>query len=164
MAAARVHTYTTETVWTGNAGEGTRTYRSFDRLGDTTAPGRPVLEASADPAVSTRADTSRWNPELLLVASLSQCHMLWYLHFCSVNGVEVTAYRDPAEGSMEEEGARGGRFTRVVLRPQVEIADPAMTERALALHKDARQACYIANSVTFPVDHEPVVTVRPPTP
>ncbi|SFD27695.1 OsmC family protein [Streptomyces aidingensis] len=162
MASERVHTYTTETVWTGNAGEGTRTYRAFDRLADTTAPGRPVLPASADPGVSVRADGARWNPELLLLASLSQCHLLWYLHFCSVNGVEVTAYRDPAEAFMAEEGAKGGRFTRAVLRPRVEVADESMTERALALHKQAREACYIANSVNFPVDHEPAVTVRRP--
>lgn len=154
----RTHRYETTTRWTGNRGAGTATYRSYDRDHETEAEGRPPIPASADPGF--RGDPSRWNPELLLVASLSQCHMLWYLHLCAVGGVVVEDYVDEAEGTMAEDASGAGRFTQVVLRPRVVVAEGAMVQRALDLHAPASERCFIANSVNFPVRHEPQVAAR----
>ncbi|MFF0490590.1 OsmC family protein [Nocardia sp. NPDC004068] len=142
-----MHSYTVEIVWTG----ATTGYRAYSRNHEAYAPGRPPLPSSADPVVG-RGDDDRWNPELLLVASLSQCHMLWYLHLCTSAGIVVTGYRDEAVGSMDET-----RFQRVVLRPRVTITDPARVAEAGGLHGEAHRRCFIANSVNFPVEHEPEV-------
>ncbi|MFJ2953813.1 OsmC family protein [Streptomyces sp. NBC_00669] len=157
MPSARQHTYRTELVWTGNLGTGTDSYRSYRRTHEVTAPGTPVIAGSADPHF--RGDADRWNPEQMLLAALSQCHLLAYLHVCAVNGVVVTAYTDRADGTMAETSDGGGHFTEAVLRPEVEVADPAMAEKALALHERAHELCFIASSVNFPVRHEATVTV-----
>ncbi len=73
--------------------------------------------------------------------------------------VVVTSYEDDAAGTMKEDGNSGGAFTEVVLRPRVTVAEEAMIEAATAAHRQAREWCFIANSVNFPVRHEPVVTV-----
>ncbi|HET9656513.1 MAG TPA: OsmC family protein [Kineosporiaceae bacterium] len=153
----REHSYRTVVTWTGNQGTGTSTYRAYGRDHVVSAEGPPPIEATADPAF--RGDPARWNPEQLLVASLSQCHLLWYLHLCAADGVVVTAYVDRASGTMRDTGD-SGRFTEVVLRPEVTVTEADMTERAIALHADAHRACFIANSVNFPVRHEPSVVVR----
>jgi organic hydroperoxide reductase OsmC/OhrA len=157
MPSARQHTYETEVVWTGNLGTGTDTYRSYRRTHEVSAAGVPTIAGSSDPHF--RGDADRWNPELLLLAALSQCHLLSYLHVCAVGGVVVTAYTDHATGTMEETGDGGGHFTRALLRPQVEVASPEMADKALALHAEAHRLCFIAGSVNFPVDHEATVTV-----
>lgn len=154
---ARVHTYDTVVTWTGNLGTGTSGYRDYSRDHDVAADNRKTIAGSSDPAF--RGDPSRWNPEQLLVAALSQCHMLWYLHLCARAGVVVTGYVDHALGTMSETGD-GGRFTEVVLRPRVTVAAPAMVEAATSLHAEAHRACYLANSVNFPVRHEPRIEVQ----
>jgi organic hydroperoxide reductase OsmC/OhrA len=154
----RKHKYETHSIWKGDRGEGTADYRAYDRAYDTTAPGREPIRGSSDPAF--RGDAGRWNPELLLVAALSQCHMLSYLHRCAVNGVVVTEYEDTAEGVMVETPDGGGHFEDVVLRPVVTVAARNMAERAEALHEDASAVCFIASSVSFPVRHEPQTRVR----
>ncbi|MCB5909595.1 OsmC family protein [Streptomyces pinistramenti] len=156
MPRTAQHAYRTHVAWTGNTGSGTGTYRAYGRDHEVTAEGPPPLPGTADPAF--RGTTDRWNPEQLLLASLAQCHMLSYLALCALGGVVVTAYEDTADGTMTEDGAGGGRFTEVVLRPRVEVASAQMRERALALHGTAHEKCFIANSVSFPVLHEPVVT------
>lgn len=152
------HTYQVAVVWTGNRGAGTASYRAYDRANEVSADGRPTIEGSSDPEF--RGDPARWNPEQLLVAALSQCHLLWFLHLAADAGVVVTAYRDDAVGTMITDGTGGGRFTEVVLRPRVEVADGGMAGRAAALHERANELCFIANSVAFPVRHEPVTTIR----
>ncbi len=156
MAGKREHHYAVQVEWTGNLGQGTAGYRSYSRDHLVTAGAKPPIAGSSDPAF--RGDPDRWNPEDLLVASLSACHKLWYLHLCSDAGITVLAYRDGAEGTMAE-GAGGGRFTRVTLRPQVTVKAGDDTARATALHHEAHRLCFIANSVNFPVDVEPVVTI-----
>jgi organic hydroperoxide reductase OsmC/OhrA len=155
----RTHAYDTVVTWTGNRGTGTSGYRDYSRDHEATAGDCTVIAGSSDPAF--RGDRSRWNPEQLLVVSLSQCHLLWYLHLCADAGVLVTAYVDRAHGTMAEHGT-GGKFTEVVLSPEVTVAEPGMVASALRLHDDAHRACYIANSVNFPVRHEPQVHVRQP--
>ncbi|MFH8382063.1 OsmC family protein [Kitasatospora sp. NPDC018058] len=153
---ARQHEYTAEISWTGNRGTGTSDYRSYSRDVEVSAESLPTIPGSADPVF--RGDPARWNPEQLLLASLSQCHLLSYLHLCAVNGVVVTSYVDRPVGTMAVT-AEGGHFTSVVLHPRIEVAEAGMAEKALALHADARRACFIANSVNFPVRNEPEVAV-----
>ncbi|WP_063732360.1 OsmC family protein [Streptomyces sp. RTd22] len=150
----RQHTYRTTVRWTGDTGSG---YRGYERAHDVLSEGKPTLAASADPAFL--GDPERWNPEEFLLASLSQCHMLTYLSVCARDRVTVTAYEDAATGTMEEQAGHSGRFTEVVLRPVVTVADAGMVERARSAHHDAHQQCFIANSVNFPVRHEPTVSV-----
>lgn len=143
--------------WTGDRGSGTRRYSGYARDHVVRAPGKPDLAGSSAPEF--RGDAARWNPEELLVAALSQCHMLWYLHLCAEAGVVVTAYVDEPRGAMEEGGDGSGRFTEVILRPRVTVAEPGMSEAATAAHAGAHRKCFIAASVNFPVRHEPVVTI-----
>jgi organic hydroperoxide reductase OsmC/OhrA len=151
-----MHHYSVTVTWTGNRGTGTSSYRGYDRSHDISAEGRPTIPASSDPAF--RGDPSRWNPEQLLVAALSDCHMLWYLHLCAAAGIVVLDYVDDATGTMEEEKSGGGQFTEVILRPRVTVADPDTVTKALTLHHDANAMCFIARSVNFPVRHEPLVS------
>lgn len=155
--SGREHHYEVTVHWTGNTGNGTARYLEYGRDHDVTAPGRPAILGSADPAFLGQAD--RWNPEDLLVASLAECHMLTYLALCARERIVVTAYEDRATGTMTEEKGAGGRMTEVVLAPEVTITDPAKADRAAELHHDAGETCFIANSVNFPVRHRPTITV-----
>lgn len=153
----RRHRYEISLDWTGNRGEGTADYRSYTRSYTTASPGRPQLQGSSDPVFL--GDRSRWNPELLLVAALSQCHLLVYLHQCAINGVVVTEYRDAATGTMVETTDGAGHFEEVILRPSVTVSDESMLERARQLHEISGHSCFIASSVNFPVRHEPQLSV-----
>jgi organic hydroperoxide reductase OsmC/OhrA len=150
------HRYRLATTWTGNRGTGTSGYRDYAREVTIEVAGKPELLASADKPF--RGDANRWNPEDLLVASLSECHLLSYLHACVTAGVVVVSYEDDAEGTMIEDGAGSGRFADVLLHPRVVVADESMVEAARAAHKQAHEWCFIANSVNFPVRHDAVVT------
>ena len=149
------HAYAATVTWTGNRGDGTSGYRAYTRDHDIACPGRPVIRGSADPGYL--GDGSRHNPEDLLVASLSACHMLWYLHLCAANGVVVTAYVDAAEGVMRTHRDGAGEFTRVTLRPRVTVTAGSDAEIAARLHEKAGAMCFIARSVSFPVDHAPEI-------
>lgn len=149
------HTYQLTITWTGNRGQGTSNYKSYDRNHTIQAAGKIAIPGSSDPAFM--GDTTRYNPEEMLVAALSACHMLWYLHLCAEAGVVVTAYSDAATGIMEETAGGGGRFTQVTLHPAVTVAEAGMIETAHALHAKANELCFIANSCNFPVYHEPVL-------
>ena len=152
----RPHRYRVDVAWTGNRGSGTDGYRNYSRNHVIRIPGKPDLAGSSDPTF--RGDATRHNPEDMLVAALSACHMLSYLHMATVAGVVVVAYDDAAEGTMLTEGD-GGRFTEVVLRPRVTIRADSDPGKALAAHEDAHHACFIANSVNFPVRCEPRIVV-----
>lgn len=151
------HQYDVDVAWTGNRGTGTSAYRAYSRDHVVTADGRPALLGSSEP--DFRGDPTRWNPELLLVASLAQCHMLWYLHLASTAGVVVVDYVDSAHGVMVVEPNGSGRFESVTLRPTVTITAAERIETAKALHEDASARCFIARSVNFPVHHEPVIVL-----
>ncbi|NEA28553.1 OsmC family protein [Actinomadura bangladeshensis] len=146
------HKYEVSVAWTGNTGSGTSSYRAYERAHEVRAEGKPPVPGSSDPGF--RGDPARWNPEELLVASLSQCHMLWFLHLCAVEKLVVTGYEDNPQGVMVETPDGGGRFEEVVLRPRVTLADPGQADRAAELHEKAHELCFIANSVNFPVRHE----------
>ncbi len=145
----RTHRYAVRTAWTGDRGTGTATYGGYARDHLVSAAGKGDIAASADPAF--RGDPARWNPEELLVASLSGCHQLWYLSLCAQAGVVVVGYEDAAEGEMVEEAGGAGQFVSVTLRPRVTIAPGSDAAAAMALHERAHAMCFIARSVNFPV-------------
>ncbi len=146
------HHYKMTTRWTGNTGSGTSAYQAYERNHILQVDGKPEIPGSSDP--DFRGDKTRYNPEEMLVASLSSCHMLWYLHLCSEAGVVVVDYVDNATGTMVETADGGGHFSEVTLHPEVTVTDVAMIDIANALHEKANQLCFIANSVNFPVHHD----------
>jgi organic hydroperoxide reductase OsmC/OhrA len=151
------HEYQTSLRWTGNRGTGTSDYRAYGRDHEITGALKTVvLPGSSDPHF--RGDATRYNPEDLLVASLSACHMLSYLHLCAINHVVVTAYEDDATGTMAENNDGSGEFTEVMLRPRVTITAESDAAKAISLHEEAGALCFIARSVNFPVRHQPVIT------
>ncbi len=150
------HSYTLKVEWTGNVGKGMSDYRSYKRDHAISIAGKPIIPGSSDPAF--RGDRTRYNPEELLVASLSSCHMLWYLHLCADSGIVVQQYVDSPVGKMIESD-EGGRFKEVVLNPVVKVSAGADILLALQLHEKAHHLCYIANSVNFPVLCQPSVEV-----
>ncbi|MGF1610332.1 MAG: OsmC family protein [Kiloniellales bacterium] len=148
---ARDHHYEIALTWSGAAAGPTGDYKSYSREYRFSADGKPEQTGSADPAF--RGDPALYNPEELLVAALSSCHMLSYLALCALQGIAVVAYEDSASGTMTETGG-AGRFTEVVLRPRVTIARGGDLAKAEALHVKAHEICFIAASVNFPVRHE----------
>jgi len=144
------HHYKTITRWTGNLGSGTASYRSYDRSHTVSVEHKPPILCSSDPAF--RGDASKYNPEELFVASVSACHMLWFLHLCAVAGVTVLEYTDHAEGVMEETAEGSGRFKQITLKPAVNVLHSDMLGKVKALHEEAHKYCFIANSCNFPID------------
>jgi organic hydroperoxide reductase OsmC/OhrA len=153
--AGRQHTYHVTVEWTGNRGVGTSSYTAYGRDHTISSGTKQPINGSSDPAF--RGDRDRWNPEDLLIASISACHKLWFLHLCATSGISVVSYQDEAEGTMVEDRSGAGRFVRAVLRPRIVIRagdDPA---KAAQLHQEAHEHCFIANSVNFPVTIEPAI-------
>lgn len=151
------HRYEVQVVWQGNRGTGTSAYRDYERTHEVTSGGK--LHAIAGSADRTfHGEAERWNPEELLLAALSQCHMLSYLHCAVKAGVVVESYADTAVGTMRTVGD-GGAFTEAVLRPVITISAGDL-EAAGEAHRLAHELCFIANSVSFPVRVEPTITMR----
>ena len=155
----KTHHYQTKVVWTGNEGSGTSSYKAYNRNHTISVTGKsaPIL-GSSDPAF--RGDKTRYNPEEMLLASLSACHLLWYLHLCSIHDVVVIEYIDQATGVMEETENGSGRFTEVVLHPSITVEKENMIAKAITLHHEANQMCFIANSCNFSVKHAPHVVAK----
>jgi len=151
------HNYQTTIRWTGNKGTGTDDYRNYDRSHTISIPDKVEILGSSD--VAFRGDQTKHNPEDMLVASLSSCHMLWYLHLCADAGVVVVDYVDHATGVMEESDT-GGHFTEVTLNPVVTVTDASMIDKAIQIHHEAHKRCFIANSVNFPVKHLAQAKIR----
>ena len=160
-AKETTHSYSMQVVWTGNRGSGTSTYRAYDRAHEIRSPGKPALMCSSEPTFL--GDRARYNPEELLVAALSGCHMLWYLHLAADNGIVVVDYRDDATGTMVEARDGGGKFTEVTLNPVVTARAPVDEQLAARLHDRAHELCYIASSVVFPVGCKPKLVVESDT-
>ncbi|HEY1529330.1 MAG TPA: OsmC family protein [Galbitalea sp.] len=150
------HAYEVAVQWQGNRGTGTSDYKSYGREHLITASGKPDIAGSADRAF--RGNTERWNPEELLLAALSQCHLLSYLHVAASNGIVVVEYTDSVSGLMEQTADGGGHFVSATLRPVVTIST-GNPELAQSLHEEASAKCFIAASVNFPVNHEPTVRI-----
>ena len=149
------HHYALAVEWTGNLGTGTSDYRAYTRNHLISAENKPDIPGSSDPHF--RGDKTRYNPEEMLVAALSSCHMLSYLHLCAVNKVIVLEYNDKATGTMMENPDGSGQLTETTLNPIVKVKDSSMNAKALELHEQAEKMCFIASSVNFPVHHKPTI-------
>ncbi|MBS1681612.1 MAG: OsmC family protein [Bacteroidetes bacterium] len=149
------HHYALTIEWTGNLGTGTSGYRDYTRNHVVSVENKPTILASSDPHF--RGNKDRYNPEEMLVAALSSCHMLSYLHLCAVSGVVVTEYKDNATGVMKENKDGSGQFTEITLHPVVKVKESSMNAKAIELHDQAEKLCFIARSVNFPVHHKPTV-------
>jgi organic hydroperoxide reductase OsmC/OhrA len=150
----RVHLYEAAVTWTGNLGQGTSKYSGYDRSHVARVDGKPDLALSADPAFL--GNRAMYNPEELLVVAMSSCHMLWYLHLCANAKIRVVAYEDRPSGRLIESKDGKGHFESILLRPSVTI-ETGDVQEARRLHQDAHEACFIANSVNFPVILEPSI-------
>lgn len=153
-----LHKYNLTVQWTGNTGQGTSDYRSYERSHTVFVDNKAEILCSSDPAFL--GDKTKHNPEDLFVASIATCHMLWYLHLCADNGIVVLEYTDNATGTMSETKAGGGHFTEVILYPTVIISDAAVIDKAIQLHAKANQLCFIANSCNFPIHHNPTCKIK----
>lgn len=155
----KLYRYNTSLKWTGNTGKGTSGYQAYERNHQINADGKmhPIMGAS-DP--SFMGDPTRYNPEELFLASLSACHMLWYLHLCAVHQIIVTEYTDHAEGLMEEDANGAGRFTAVTLYPKVKVMEADTLDKANELHEEANRMCFIANSCNFKIGHKATIVIK----
>ncbi len=136
-----LHHYHLTVEWTGNKGTGTSSYTAYDRSHTIQIEGKKEILGTSDP--SFRGDKTKHNPEDLFLASLSACHMLWYLHLCAEAGVVVVDYKDNATGTMQETADGGGHFTEVILHPHVTVQDVSMVHMAHALHEKAHSFCLL---------------------
>lgn len=152
------HHYKTKVEWTGNTGKGTESYTSYQRNYTLSVDGKPPIHGSSDPAFL--GDKTKYNPEDLLLASMSICHMLWYLHLCADEKIVVTNYWDEATATMIQTAGGGGKFTEATLHITVTITDPSKAELAKSLHEKANQCCFIANSLNFKVHHQPSILIQ----
>ena len=154
----RKHEYLITNRWTGNLGSGTSGYRAYSRSHELGGTGKAaIIPGSSDPLF--RGDRTRYNPEELMLAALSGCHMLWVLHLCADAGITVTEYADEAWGELTEHEDGSGEFVRVVLRPRMTIAEANRMDDAVAVHQRAHAVCAMARSVNFPVENEPQIRV-----
>jgi organic hydroperoxide reductase OsmC/OhrA len=159
VSGERSHRYEVKNRWTGNLGSGTSSYRAYSRAHELSGPEKVVtIPGSSDPAF--RGDRERYSPEELLVGALSACHMLWVLHLCAEAGIVVTEYRDDAIGEMMEHADGAGEFTRVLLRPRMVISDSSRLDDLPAIHERAHGLCFLARSMKFPVEREPVRNIE----
>lgn len=151
------HHYKANLIWTGNTGQGTSGYQAYDRSYEVHIDGKPSISGSSDS--SFLGDPTKSNPEDLLLASVSSCHMLWYLHLCAVNGIIVLDYQDKAEGTMTLEKDGSGAFTFLKLNPEVVVTEEQMVAKAVELHAEANRKCFIANSLNIKVGHDAQISV-----
>lgn len=159
MATVKIHHYKSTLIWTGQQGQGTTSYTAYRRDYQIKVEGKPAILGSSDPAF--RGDATRYNPEELFLASLSACHMLWYLHLCADQGIVVMDYQDEARAEMSEgDETAPGRFVKVLLRPEVKIKAGSNVHLAEKLHHQAHKRCFIANSCNFPVLCEPSILIN----
>ena len=152
--ANKTHDYTTRVTWTGDRGEGTKTYRGYDRTWAMAAEGKSILDCSNDPLLG--GDPAKYNPEDLLLSALSSCHMLWYLHLASSAGIVVRGYDDRPIGIGETAPDGSGRFLAATLRPEIRVAAGTDLVRAEAIHHEIHRYCFIARSVRFPVEYKAI--------
>ena len=146
------HKYTTHLTW--HPMDKDFNYKEYSRLYTIRSKGKPDLVGTAAPEY--QGSKYHYNPEDMLIMSLSACHMLSYLAYASNSNVKVLSYHDDAEGKLHQEGSII-KFEQVILRPKVLISKESNIERAESLHEKAHGACFIANSVNFPIKITPEV-------
>lgn len=146
-------TFRAETKWSSIKADGfsnVKTHRvSFDD--------KPSLTVSADKTF--KGDPSKYNPEDLLLASLSSCHMMSYLYVCGQHHIDLVTYQSEAIGDLEFQADGSGAFTSIRLELFITVSKPEMIAQAKALHKAAGKLCFIANSLKVPISYKPKVVV-----
>ena len=157
-AAAPVHRYTARITW--DRGDQAFIDKRYSRRHAWHFDGGAVVAGSSSPlsVPLPMSDASAVDPEEAFVASVSSCHMLWFLGLAAQAGWVVDAYEDEASGTMGRNAAGKVAMLEVTLCPRVRFGagrrpDDAEHER---LHHAAHEACYIANSVTCPIHCQPV--------
>lgn len=154
------HRYTAQVVWQARDGEDFVAGR-YSRRHLLRFDGGVEVAGSSSPAIVARpwSDPAAVDPEEAFVASLSACHMLWFLALAAQERLQVARYVDDADGVMAHDAEGKLAMTVVTLRPRVEFAGERRPSRAELerLHHAAHDACFIANSVKTDVRCEPVV-------
>jgi organic hydroperoxide reductase OsmC/OhrA len=158
MSVKATHEFKTKIEWTGNKGDGTTTYEGYGREYTVSSVGKQDILCSS--AAGFLGDVSKFNPEDMFIASLSSCHMLWYLHLCADNGIKVLSYHDETEATLGVFLNGKGFFQHITLKPTVVIEDAEQIQKAIALHQKANKMCFLANSLHFPIKHIPTVTAQ----
>jgi len=148
-----MHRYAARIVW--NRNDAKFTDNRYSRGHDWSFDGGLTVPGSSSPLVvpSPMSIAAAIDPEEALVASISSCHMLWFLGLAAEAGFVVNRYDDQAFGVMERNSRGKIAFTGVTLQPDIEFGGertPTDDEIA-ALHHRAHEECYIANSVNFEV-------------
>ena len=153
------HLHTALIRW--NAGDADFLARRYSRAHTWTFDGGVVVPASSSPHVVPvpMSDASAVDPEEAFVAALSSCHMLWFLDIASRAGYAVQSYEDAADGRMGRHA--GGKLVvdLVTLRPRTRFAGARVPDAAAlaALHHEAHEECFLANSVRCEIRCEPVL-------
>ena len=154
-----MHTYSASIHWA--RGDQPFVDKRYSRRHELRFDGGAVVPGSSSP-LSVRvpySDPSAVDPEEAFVASLSSCHMLWFLSLAADRGFCIDRYTDQAEGVMDTNAAGRMAMTVVVLRPEVVFSGERTpsADEITDLHHQAHEACYIANSVLTHVRCEPVL-------
>ena len=151
------HNYKLGVKWTGNQGTETFNHKDFERSYTIQIENKADIFGSSDPEF--RGDKTKHNPEELLLASVSSCHMLWYLYLCYEAQIMVINYVDNATAILEETENGNGKFSSITLNPIITVTEESMVEQATELHKKANEFCFVANSLNLKVDHQPIINV-----
>jgi organic hydroperoxide reductase OsmC/OhrA len=150
-------TYTATIRWT-RTGDGDFAKGQYSRAHQWAFDGGLTVPASPSPHVVPAPwnDPAGVDPEEAFVASLSSCHMLFFVDFARRAGFVVDSYVDEAEGMLEKRADGKTAMTRVTLRPRVEFSGEKQPSDAdiADLHHRAHEACFIANSVNSEVTIE----------
>ena len=147
------HTFTLDVAWEKPVSDSLSPRDPSRRRHTISHPDKPDIVGSAAPAF--HGEVERWNPEELLLASLSQCHMLTFFYLAHQEGLVVAGYHDTPEATLETNADGSGNITEVTLRPQVSV-EPGFAGDIDALHERAHELCFIARSVNFPVRHDAI--------
>lgn len=151
------HNYKLAVKWTGNQGSGTSNFKDFERSYSVIIENKLPIFGSSDPEF--RGDKTKHNPEELLLAAVSSCHMLWYLHLCLEAKIVIIDYVDNATGILQEFENGNGKFTSITLNPCIIVTEKSMIEKAFELHKKANEFCFVSNSLNIEVAHLPIINV-----
>ena len=141
------HLFEGTLIWTGQASQADGKLK-LDREYLIEFRDKAPLPGSS-PAVF-KGDESKHNPETLMVSSLMACHHLTYVSMCERAGIAMTGYEDRAVGALERKDGKI-RMVKVTLHPRVRVRDAGQLEQAKALHQNAHEDCFMANSVNFEV-------------
>ncbi|HPH65531.1 MAG TPA: OsmC family protein [Kofleriaceae bacterium] len=149
---AQVHTFPLSVHWTGS----TLVDGEYSRDATAQSPGKPMIVTSAAP--SYNGNGARWNPEDMFGAALATCHMLTFFALAKKAGVDVHAYDDSAEATLEMVD-KAMRISKIKLAPTIAVAAGTDEAKVRELFEKAHKYCFVANSITTTVDMQPTVVV-----